>query len=244
MKYAVQLYSLSNYIQTNGLDNTLKMILDAGYEGVEFAGFYNLKANEIKSMLDKYHLKAVSAHIPLHNIESQLDYLLTLNISYVVIPYISFEEWRDNSDKIIDKIKEVQKLLKQHQIVLGYHNHAHEFKDHFNFIQLLADKIPSILLQFDVCWLTYAHQDIALTFDCYQKHLKLIHIKDFSTFENVTLNTPLIGEGKVDMKTVFNKCQTYFIEWCILEAENIQHEIPYYLNKSLQNMKILENQTN
>ena len=51
MKYAVQLYSLSNYIQTNGLDNTLKMILDAGYEGVEFAGFYNLKA---KHYLSKY----------------------------------------------------------------------------------------------------------------------------------------------------------------------------------------------
>lgn len=56
MKFAVQLYSLREYIAENGLESALKIVSDAGFEGVEFAGFYGMKAEEIAALLEKYGL--------------------------------------------------------------------------------------------------------------------------------------------------------------------------------------------
>ena len=40
MKLAVQLYSLRVFAEKNGAEETLKLVSEAGYDGVEFAGFY------------------------------------------------------------------------------------------------------------------------------------------------------------------------------------------------------------
>ena len=53
MKYGVQLYSLRKMIESNGLEEAIKTVAFAGYQGVEFAGFYGYSPNEIKSLLEK-----------------------------------------------------------------------------------------------------------------------------------------------------------------------------------------------
>ena len=46
MKIGVQLYSLKDEIKELGVDAVLKMVADAGYDCVEFAGFYGLTPKE------------------------------------------------------------------------------------------------------------------------------------------------------------------------------------------------------
>ncbi len=243
MNYAVQLYSLSNYIQQNGLEKALKMIHEAGYEGVEFASFYQYTPEEIQSLLNKYHLKAISCHLGINDIKNSLSYFLKLNISYVIVPYISYESWLNNGANILLELQNLQDFLKPYSITLGYHNHAHEFKDNHNFIHYLYQNIPDISLEFDVCWLTIAKQNIEKTLDDYHNNLSLIHIKDASNFENVSKDVPVIGHGIVDMQSVFKKVNQYELKWCILEAENIQIDPFVYLQDSLKNMKWFENAT-
>ncbi len=243
MKYAVQLYSLANYINQNGLESALKMVSEAGYEGVEFAGFYNLEPKKIHELLDKYHLKAISSHTGLEAIKNSLPYFLELNISYVIVPYIGFDSWLNNGSNIINQFKELQEFLKPYGITLGYHNHAHEFKDGNDFIAYLYKNLSTVSLEFDVCWLTIARQDIEVIMDTYHDNLKLVHIKDASNFDDVSLDVPVIGHGIVDMYTVFKKVNQYELEWAILEAENIKGDILSYLKDSLKSMKWFENAT-
>ena len=73
MKYAVQLYSLRYYIEENGLEKTFEVIKNAGFKGVEFAGFYGLCAQEIQKLLNKYSLEAVSAHINVYDYKNDLE---------------------------------------------------------------------------------------------------------------------------------------------------------------------------
>lgn len=40
MKYGVQLYSLRETAEREGAEKILQMVSEAGYDGVEFAGFY------------------------------------------------------------------------------------------------------------------------------------------------------------------------------------------------------------
>ena len=62
-KVAVQLYSIRDYINKVGLAKALADVAAIGYQGVEFAGYYNFKASEIKKMLDDNGLQACGTHV-------------------------------------------------------------------------------------------------------------------------------------------------------------------------------------
>ena len=62
MKTAIQLYTLRNEAKKD-LEGVLKTVSDAGYDGVELAGLYGLNGDQMKALLDKYGLRAISAHI-------------------------------------------------------------------------------------------------------------------------------------------------------------------------------------
>ena len=71
MKIAVQVYSLRHYI--NDKDSLFKALEDikaAGYDGVEFAGYFGADAASIKAKLDELGLVAVGGHIGIENFES------------------------------------------------------------------------------------------------------------------------------------------------------------------------------
>ena len=105
MKLGVQLYSLRNQIKELGVEEVLKMVSKAGYSCVEFAGFYGMTPVEMKNLLDKYNLEGISAHIGLNDIESQLDYIDTIGIKAVFVPWVSKEDLADKLPEIVEKIK-------------------------------------------------------------------------------------------------------------------------------------------
>ena len=61
MNYGIQLYSIRD-LAKNDMDAALRHVSELGYEFVEFAGFFDNSAEEIKEMLDKYSLKAYATH--------------------------------------------------------------------------------------------------------------------------------------------------------------------------------------
>ena len=62
-RVALQLYSIRDYIAKVGLPKALADVKAIGYEGVEFAGYYNFKASELKKMLDDNGLVACGTHV-------------------------------------------------------------------------------------------------------------------------------------------------------------------------------------
>ena len=65
-------------------------VKEMGYEYVEFAGYYNKSAEEIKSILDKYGLKCISVHQSVDFFDEEPDakaeFLKTFGVKYSVIP--------------------------------------------------------------------------------------------------------------------------------------------------------------
>ena len=64
MQFGVQLYSLRELIGQKGLQEALRLVSAAGFSGVEFAGFYGYGAEQLQELLERYRLKAISAHVP------------------------------------------------------------------------------------------------------------------------------------------------------------------------------------
>ena len=92
---AYQLYS-AREDASNDLEGVLDQLSRMGYEGVEFAGFFEKTAKEVRKLLKHTGLKAVSSHVPLQQIrddmQSVLDYHEELECGCIAVPYLAEED--------------------------------------------------------------------------------------------------------------------------------------------------------
>ena len=241
MKLGVQLYSLRNQIKELGVEEVLKMVAKAGYSCVEFAGFYGLTPKEMKALLDKYHLEGISAHIKIDEIIPQLDYIDEIGIKSVYIPWMSGDDLKNNMDALVEQIKTVKKELDKRGVVFGYHNHDQEYKNGEDLVKQLLDQTEGFYSEIDTYWVKMAGLDPVEKMKEYGDRLKCLHIKELKTVGVKTDPNPVVGEGCVGFKEIFDLGNKMGIQLAILEVEGFPCEPAEYLKRSYENMKKLSN---
>ena len=241
MKLGVQLYSLRNQIKELGVEEVLKMVAKAGYSCVEFAGFYGLTPKEMKALLDKYHLEGISAHIKIDEIIPQLDYIDEIGIKSVYIPWMSGDDLKNNMDALVEQIKKVKKELDKRGVVFGYHNHDQEYRNGEDLVKQLLDKTEGFYSEIDTYWVKMAGLDPVEKMKEYGDRLKCLHIKELKTVGVKTDPNPVVGEGCVGFKEIFDLGNKMGIQLAILEVEGFPCEPAEYLKRSYENMKKLSN---
>lgn len=241
MKLGVQLYSLRNQIKELGVEEVLKMVAKAGYSCVEFAGFYGLTPKEMKALLDKYHLEGISAHIRIDEIIPQLDYIDEIGIKSVYIPWMSGDDLKNNMDALVEQIKTVKKELDKRGVVFGYHNHDQEYRNGEDLVKQLLDKTEGFYSEIDTYWVKMAGLDPVEKMKEYGDRLKCLHIKELKTVGVKTDPNPVVGEGCVGFKEIFDLGNKMGIQLAILEVEGFPCEPAEYLKRSYENMKKLSN---
>ena len=235
MKLGVQLYSLRNQINELGVEEVLKMVSKAGYSCVEFAGFYGMTPVEMKNLLDKYNLEGISAHIGLNDIESQLDYIDTIGIKSVFVPWVSKEDLADKLPEIIEKIKKIKPELDKRGVTFGYHNHNQEYADGADRVQEILSAVPGFYSEIDTYWVKRAGLQPTQKMQQYGKQLYCLHIKEYDK-NNEAIN-PVVGEGDVGFEEVFKLGNQMGIKLAILEVEGFPCDPAEYLKRSYENMK-------
>lgn len=229
------MYSLRNQINELGVEEVLKMVSKAGYSCVEFAGFYGMTPVEMKNLLDKYNLEGISAHIGLNDIESQLDYIDTIGIKSVFVPWVSKEDLADKLPEIIEKIKKIKPELDKRGVTFGYHNHNQEYADGADRVQELLSAVPGFYSEIDTYWVKRAGLQPTQKMQQYGKQLYCLHIKEYDK-NNEAIN-PVIGEGDVGFEEVFKLGNQMGIKLAILEVEGFPCDPAEYLKRSYENMK-------
>ena len=129
IKLALQLYTVRNELEAD-LEGTLAAISKIGYSGVEFCGnYYGLEATEMKELLDKYNLKAVSSHIKYRYLKEDfcdhIRYLKTLGANHITIPALPKEAKEDEIEllRIAASLDNMAKRVKRKGLSLSFHNH-------------------------------------------------------------------------------------------------------------------------
>lgn len=184
----LQLYTIRNEIKEIGLDEALARVRDTGYDYVEFAGYYDFTAQQLRDMLKKHGLKCVSIHqVPdkyLEENSSLLEFVKELGIKYSVIPWIKDKllmdgEWENTSKKFAD----ASRVLAENGIQLYYHNHNFEFeKENGKYIyDKIFDTLGTDVIrpQIDTCWMRFAGVDPCEYLAKYSGNVELLHLKDF-----------------------------------------------------------------
>ena len=187
-KLGLQLYSVRDEMAKD-FEGTLKKVSEMGYEYVEFAGYFDKTAEEIKAMMDKYGLKSISVHQGYEvfledDAQEKIDFLKVLGVKYVVVPWMGVEKHKGGpeNDKALNELKAVAELLKKNDMMLGYHNHEFEFgkyEDKFLLEWLLEELGDDMTPEIDTCWVHYAGINPQEYILKYKGKLPLIHLKDF-----------------------------------------------------------------
>ena len=207
---ALQLYSVRDDL-TQDYAGTLKKVKDMGYDYVEFAGFHDKTAQEIKELIDAAGLKAISAHVPYDALMADMEKVLAdyklVGCEYVAIPWLDQKVAPGGEDfnTVVDSIIQIGKAAKAVGLTLLYHNHDFEFRkvgDEYG-LDVLYSTIPADLLatEIDTCWVHVAKLDPAEYVRKYKGRAPVVHLKDFTMGDNVTGNLyDLIGDDSTNVE--------------------------------------------
>jgi len=241
---ALQLYSVREDCAKD-LPKTLEAVAKMGYEGVEFAGYYGWKAEDLKKLLDDLGLKVAGTHIGLNTLlgdeyERTVEFNKILGNKYLVVPGLpperrsSKEAWIETA-KLMD---EIAAKLKEEGMKLGYHNHAVEFQPIDGEIpwDIFFTTAKEVFMQLDIGNAMHGGADPIPYLRKYPGRSLTIHLKEYSS----TNPKALIGEGEVNWKEVFELCETVGgTEWYIVEQESYAYPPLECVERCLKNLKAM-----
>jgi sugar phosphate isomerase/epimerase len=225
---AVQLYSIRD-VAGSKVPDTVEASLEAlakmGYAGVEFAGFYGMKAEDLRKLLDKYNLKAAGSHTGLEQLlgdafANTVAFNKVLGNEYLIVPgldgqFTSSEAAVKKAAKIFN---EVAAKLKEHGMKTGYHCHPGDFKKigDSTLWEILFDNTDNdVCAQLDIGHCTTGKHDAAAMIKKYPGRARTVHVKESGGPEGA-----LIGEGNVKWNDVFDACESVGgTQWYVIEQE-------------------------
>lgn len=111
----LQLYTLRNETKQDFI-GTLKKVADMGYKTVEFAGYGDISAVQMKKALDDFGLLGVSTHVPFEKLEKelgrQIEYSHVIGAQFIIVPHIPKETFISDSlfQNLIFSMKKLMKL--------------------------------------------------------------------------------------------------------------------------------------
>ncbi|MEM1522336.1 MAG: sugar phosphate isomerase/epimerase [Thermofilaceae archaeon] len=249
-KIAVQLYSVREDCARD-LPGTLEAIAKMGYEGVEFAGYYNRTASELRELLERFGLEPAGTHIGIDalreaSLNETISFHRELGVKYLIVPWIP-EDMRNSREAWLRTARFfnlVAERLKGVGMYTGYHNHVEEFK-RFNgetgWEIFAKATLPEVVLQLDVG--NAMHGGVTMEqvlgfIRSFPGRTKTIHLKEFSRRDRQAI----LGEGEVRWADLLSACiKVGGTEWFIVEQESYKYPPLKCVELCLRNLRsILE----
>jgi sugar phosphate isomerase/epimerase len=226
------------------LPGTLAAVAKMGYEGVEFAGYYDRSAAELRKMLDDFGLKCCGTHIGLpemlgNEFEPTVEFNKTLGNKYLVSPWLP-EEYTNSRAAWLETAKVFSELaakLRPHDLLCGYHNHHHEFipvDGEMPWDTLFGNTSAEVIMQLDLGNCLTSGTDPVQFLERYPGRATTVHLKEYRG----GVDKALIGEGDVRWQEVFRLCETAGkTEWYIVEQDSDKYPPLECVDRCLKALK-------
>jgi sugar phosphate isomerase/epimerase len=220
----VQLYTVRDAMKT-AFEGTLAKVASIGYREVEFAGLFDHTPQQVKAILDRYGLVAVSSHVDYDALQKDWDKTLegakTMGQTFIACPWID-EKMRtpEGLKKVVDSFNRAGEQSKNMGIQFAYHNHDFEFTPVGG--KLLYDTLLEqtdsnlVKMEMDLFWTINAGQDPMAYFNRYPGRFPLVHVKDRRKDGEMTD----VGSGAIDWKRIFAASDKAGIQHFIVEHDD------------------------
>jgi len=222
----LQLYTVRD-LMARDVASTLKLVAAAGYQEVEFAGYFEHPPAELRSMLADNKLVAPSAHIPVPEFEAGvnkvIDHAKQMGHEFVVVP------WVDEGARSLDdyhrhalNFNDWAASCADAGLGFAYHNHDFEFvvdEGTTPYDVLLNETDPKLVrMELDLCWATKGGADPAALFEAWPGRFPMVHLKDLDKDGNEAD----IGAGGVAFDKILSHAGIAGIRHGFVERDNPQ----------------------
>ncbi len=220
----IQAYTMRSVLSKD-LEGTLAAIAKIGYREIEFAGLYGKSPAEMRAILDRVGLTAVSSHHSTEDIrgdwQKTLDGARTLGQSYVVVASVGGNDrTAEGLRAVADDFNKAGEAANKAGLRFGYHNHDFEFKPVDGLLPydvLLERCDPSlVIMEMDLFWIVNGGQDPLRYFAKYPGRFPLVHAKD-RTAGGEMVN---VGKGVIDFRDIFAHATQAGIRHVFVEHDN------------------------
>lgn len=244
----IQLYSIRDDMGAD-FEGSLRAVKEMGYDGVEFAGLYGRAPADVKALCEELGLTPVSAHVSfdemMSNPEKTMSDYAAVGCRYIVVPYLT-DEYRPGAaryDELVQGMRMLGKVAKEHGLTLQYHNHDFEFQklDGVYALDRLYTDISADLLQtqLDTCWVNVGGEDPADYLRKYTGRAPTVHLKDFvmpgkkpqNMYHLIGIDDDQksevsgfeyrpLGMGAQNVPDILKACEDAGAEWIIVEQDD------------------------
>lgn len=206
-RIGLQLYTIRKAMERD-FEGSLARVARIGYREVEFAGYFDHSADQVRRMLRRHHLAAPSAHISLEDIRTHWERTVadahTIGHKYLVCAWINDEDRTvDGYRKVAEEFNRAAETARKADIEFGYHNHSYEFvpvDGQLPYDILLAASDPALVkFELDLFWITKGGADPLAYFAKYPGRFPLVHVKDMSRDGKMVD----VGKGTIDFRRIF-----------------------------------------
>lgn len=221
-KIGVQLYTVRGLMEKD-LPGTLAAVAAAGYDEVEFAGYFGHAPEEVRAVLDGLGLASPAAHIPLASLREDLSGVIAaaqaIGHKYLISPWLNEDERTSIADYRghIASFNEIGKALSDAGLRFGWHNHAFEFEaieGTVPFDVMLDETDPDLVdFEIDLFWTVKGGADPLAYFDRNPGRFSCCHVKDMAADGEMVA----VGAGAIDFGAIFARSEQaglvhYFVE--------------------------------
>ena len=239
----LQLYSVREDCKAD-LPGTIAAVGKMGYDGVEFAGYYDRSAQDLRKMLDDSGLVCCGTHTGLEtllgdNLAKTIEFNKILGNKYLIVPGLpeknrsSHQAWLDSA-KLFNELAE---KVQPHGMLVGYHNHGVEFTamdGELPWDTFFGNTKKEVVMQLDIGNAMSSGADPLPYLYRYPERAITVHIKEYSK----TNDKALIGEGDVNWKALFALCKAVGnTEWYIIEQESYAYKPIECVERCLRNLR-------
>ncbi len=243
----LQLYSIRDDCKKD-LPGTLAAVANMGYDGVEFAGYYDRPAAELRQMLDDLGLVCCGTHIKLDTmlgdaLAATVEFNKALGNRFLIVP--SLPEARRNSRaawlETAGVFNQVAERLDPHGLRIGYHNHHIEFTPmdgELPWDTFFGNTAGDVVMQLDTGNCLHGGADPVQFLKRYPGRATTVHLKGYDS--KAADHWSLTGEGEIDWEAVFAECEgSGGTEWYIVEQESYAHPPLVCVEKCLKNLRAM-----
>lgn len=230
----LQLYTVRDLLKID-FEGTLTKVAAIGYREVELTDFFGRAPADVKKLLDRLGLAAVSMHFDYAKLPAGLDQMIAdahaVGLQYATFAWIPEELRRDVDGwkRVAESLTKTAERCRAAGLALSYHNHSYEFQPlqgQLPYDVLMANSDPKLVLgEMDLFWITDGGQDPLAYFAKYPGRFPQVHVKDMGPGPGPDHTMVDVGKGVIDWKKIFAHAGEAGIKHYYVEHDNPPHAL-------------------
>lgn len=235
-KIGLGMYTVYESVKAD-MNAAFMQLAEIGYRGIEFYGEpKDYQVERVQQALRTSGLEMTGWHIEWRNLQEgtlgdTIQYLQAVGCPIAIVPCLgskwnvghdSSQECKDRWLFYIEHLNRINELLQKEGILLGYHNHEHEFQlqyDGQSVFDLLFENLDSsVIMELDTGNCTSAGVNPSEILRRYRDRNILLHLKPYSDTKGFDI---VLGEAEDanNWQEILHESDVDF-QWLLIESEN------------------------